>query len=289
MENKKNRRRRSLAWINVLVKDKLRQAIESNVDSIVLDLEDTLPVSQKEEGRAETARVLMEEKFQGKERVVRINALDTQWAVADLQAVLPAMPDAIRLPKCETVEYVLRLDGIISEFEQSHGLEKNSIGMILMIETPLGIINCVDMAKCSDRIFAIGLGMEDLTTALRVTRSYELNSPNLLYARQKLVIAGRAAGVQVLDSSVLLDDLDFIYQDSVISKQLGYDGRSIVNLNHVDAVNRAYSPSEKEIEWAYKIIDMYDHRQELEEELYYQGLFVDVPVVTKARQILETL
>lgn len=289
MENKKNRRRRSLAWINVLVKDKLRQAIESNVDSIVLDLEDTLPVSQKEEGRAETARVLMEEKFQGKERVVRINALDTQWAVADLQAVLPAMPDAIRLPKCETVEYVLRLDGIISEFEQSHGLEKNSIGMILMIETPLGIINCVDMAKCSDRIFAIGLGMEDLTTALRVTRSYELNSPNLLYARQKLVIAGRAAGVQVLDSSVLLDDLDFIYQDSVISKQLGYDGRSVVNLNHVDAVNRAYSPSEKEIEWAYKIIDMYDHRQELEEELYYQGLFVDVPVVTKARQILETL
>ncbi len=289
MVNKKGRLRRSLAWVNVLVKDKLHLAIESNVDSIVLDLEDTLPIGQKEEGRAETVRALMEEDFQGKERVVRINALDTKWAAADLQAVLPALPDAIRLPKCETVEYVLRLDSIISEFEQSHGLEKNSIGMILMIETPLGIINCVDMAKCSDRIFAIGLGMEDLTTALHITRSYELNSTNLIYARQKLVIAGRAAGVQVLDSSVLLDDPEFIYQDSVNSKQFGYDGRSVVNLNHVDAVNRAYRPSEKEIEWANRIIDIYDHCQETEGEPYYQGLFVDIPVVTKARQILEAL
>lgn len=289
MADKKNRPRRSLAWINVLVKDKLQQAIESNVDSIVLDLEDTLPVNQKEIGRAETVRALMEEDFQGKERVVRINALDTQWAEADLLAVLPALPDAIRLPKCETVEYVLRLDSIISEFEHAHNLVRNSIGIILMIETPLGIINCVDMAKCSDRIYAIGLGMEDLTTSLRVARSYELNSLNLLYARQKLVIAGRAAGVQVLDSSVLLDDSEFIYQDSVNSKQFGYDGRSVVNLKHVDAVNRAYRPSDKEIEWANKIIDIYDHRKETGEEPYYQGLFVDIPVVTKARQILETL
>lgn len=282
----KNRRRRSLVWVNVLIEDKLKNAIDSEVDCIVMDLEDTLPLSQKKEGREAVVKALKELDFHGKERIVRINGLDTPYAADDIREILPALPDVIRLPKCETVEYVLRLDQEIADFEAANGLEKNTIGMILMIETPLGIINSYEMAKCSDRICAIGIGLEDLTTAMQISRKYELDGQQLLYARQKVIIAGRAAGVQVLDSSTLLDDPEFIYKDCVISREFGFDGRSMVNLNHVDPINRGYSPSDEEIDWANNVISVYQNSQNGSAEPYYGKLFVDIPVVAKAEQIL---
>lgn len=286
MAFQKNRRRRSLVWVNVLIKDKLQNAIDSEVDCVVMDLEDTLPLSQKREGREAVVKALKELDFNGKERIVRINGLDTPFAADDIKEILPALPDAIRLPKCETVEYVLRLDKEIADFESANGLEKNTIGMILMIETPLGIINSYEMAKCSDRICAIGIGLEDLTTAMQINRKYELDAQQLIYARQKVIISGRAAGVQVLDSSSLIDDPEFIYKDCVTSKEFGFDGRSMVNLNHVDSINRGYSPSEEEINWANNVINVYQNSQNGSEEPYYGKLFVDIPVVAKAEQIL---
>jgi len=286
MAFQKNRRRRSLVWVNVLIKDKLQNAIDSEVDCVVMDLEDTLPLSQKREGREAVVKALKELDFNGKERIVRINGLDTPFAADDIKEILPALPDAIRLPKCETVEYVLRLDKEIADFESANGLEKNTIGMILMIETPLGIINSYEMAKCSDRICAIGIGLEDLTTAMQINRKYELDAQQLIYARQKVIISGRAAGVQVLDSSSLIDDPEFIYKDCVTSKEFGFDGRSMVNLNHVDPINRGYSPSEEEINWANNVINVYQNSQNGSEEPYYGKLFVDIPVVAKAEQIL---
>lgn len=286
MSSQKNRRRRSLIWVNVLVEGKLAKAIESAADCIVMDLEDTLPVSQKEEGRAATVRALRELDFRGKERIVRINGLDTPYAADDLAAILPAMPDAIRLPKCETAQYVLRLDGIISQFERAQGLPQNTIGLILMIETPLGVLNSYEMASCCDRIWAIGIGLEDLTTSLQINRRYELKSHQLLYARQKVVIAGRAAGVQVLDSSTLLNDPEFILADCIDSRDMGFDGRSMVNVEHVEAINQGYSPSAEEISWANHIIRIYQDAHQGISEPYYNKLYVDIPVVAKAEQIL---
>lgn len=286
MSSQKNRRRRSLVWVNVLIEDKLKRAISCEADCIVMDLEDTLPVSQKKEGRLATAKALKEMDFRGKERIVRINGLDTPYAMADLEAILPAMPDAIRLPKCERVEYVLRLDEILSRFEEKHGLEKNTIGIILMLETPMGILNSYELASCCKRIWAIGIGLEDLTTSMQINRRYELKSQQMLYAKQKVVMAGRAAGVQVLDSSTLLDDPEFILADCIDSRDMGFDGRSMVNVEHTAAINRGYSPSEEEIDWANHIISAYQDAHENAGEPYYNKLYVDIPVVAKAEQIL---
>lgn len=286
MSSQKNRRRRSLVWVNVLVEDKLKRAISSEADCIVMDLEDTLPISQKDEGRLATAKALKEMDFRGKEKVVRINGLDTPYALADLEAILPAMPDAIRLPKCERVEYVLRLDEILSRFEAENGLEKDTIGIILMLETPMGILNSYELASCCKRIWAIGIGLEDLTTSMQINRRYELKSQQLLYAKQKVVMAGRAAGVQVLDSSTLLNDPEFILADCIDSRDMGFDGRSMVNVEHTSAINQGYSPSKEEIDWANHIIKAYQDARENTGEPYYNELYVDIPVVTKAEQIL---
>lgn len=280
--------RRSLVWVNGYDMDKLRAAIDSECDTIVLDLEDGVTVPQKAEARKKTFDALKNWDFKGKERAVRVNGMDTPFFKDDLE-VLEALPDAVRLPKCETVEYVLAMDKILGGLEKKHGLPENSIEIILMIETPLGIMNCYDLARCCKRVTAMGVGMEDLTASMQVTRNYELRSQDLLYARQKMILSCKAAGVQAIDSGVLFNgDLDFYYQDCLNDKRDGFEGRSVGDLNHIPLVNKAFSPSEKEIDWAERIIKAYNEATEKgQSDVYVDGKYVDPPVVAKATLIMD--
>lgn len=284
--NGKNRKRRSLIWVNVLVEGKLKKAIDSEADCIVMDLEDTLPIAQKAEGREAVVEALQQVDFRGKERIVRINSLDTPYAMADLAAVLPARPDSIRLPKCETADQVKRVDAIITSFEQENGLTPGDIGLILMIETPKGVFNARELASSSSRVWAIGIGLEDLTTEMGINRRYELGCNQMLFAKQMVVMAAKEAGIQALDSSTLINDPEFIYKDCRDSRDMGFDGRSMVNVDHVAAIKRGYMPSEEEIYWANGVIETYRRTKTLDTEPYYGTLFVDIPVVKKAENIL---
>lgn len=285
------RLRRSLLWVSGYDTNKLRAAIDSEVDAIVIDLEDGVTVPQKPQARACTYEALKNWDFKGKERIVRVNGLDTPYFKEDLEQVLIALPDAIRLPKCESVEYVLEMDRILGKLEDENGLRRNSIEIILMIETALGIMRCYEMATCCPRVTAMGVGMEDLTASMGVARNYELRSQDLLYARQKLVLEGKAAGIQVLDSGVLFNgDLDFYRQDCLNDKRDGFEGRSVSDLNHISIVNEAFSPTEEEISWAKRIIAAYDKAvAECNSDVVVDGKFVDPPVVTKAEAIMTRL
>ena len=280
--------RRSLLWVNGYDMEKLHKGIESEVDSIVLDLEDGVIPANKEEARRKTYDALKHVDFKGKERVVRVNALDTAEFEKDLKEVLPGIPDAIRLPKCETAEYVKKMDQILTELEKENGAPEGSIELILMIETALGVMNCYEMATCSGRVTAVGIGMEDLTSSMQVTRRYELHSTDLLYARQKVILECKAAGVQVIDSGVLFSgDSEFYYQDCLNDKQDGFEGRSVSDFEHVPLVNMAFSPSEKEIDWASRVIGSYEKaKQEARSEVFVDGKYVDPPVVEKAELIM---
>jgi citrate lyase subunit beta/citryl-CoA lyase len=283
--------RRSLVWVNGNDTKKLEAALASDADCIVFDLEDGVIPSLKPIARKMTAESLTKCNFRGKERIVRINALDTEYYKLDLETVLPAIPDAIRLPKCETVEYVLKLDSILTEYETTNGLKKNQIEVILMIETPLGIINTYSMAKCCDRVTAIGIGLEDLTTSLGIIRHYDLNSLEFIYAKQKLVNAGKAAGVHVIDSSALLkDDLDYIREDSKLSRRFGFDGRSVMEICHIDTINEAFTPTSEEVKWANEVVKVYEAGKAAgQTAIYFEGKFIDVPVVAKAVTILDRI
>lgn len=281
--------RRSLIWVNGYDMDKLKAAIDSEVDTIVLDLEDGVTVSQKAEARQKTYDALKNWDFKGKERAVRVNALDTPFFPLDLEEVLPALPDAVRLPKCETVDYVLKMDQILWELEQKNHLPQYTIKLILMIETALGVINSYDLARCTPRVEAMGIGMEDLTSSMGVTRRYELGSHDLLYARQKVILSAKAAGVQAIDSGVMFTgDLDFYMQDCLNDKQDGYEGRSVGDLNHIALVNKAFSPTAEELDWAHRIIAAYDKAvADGKSDVTVDGKYVDPPVVSKATRILE--
>lgn len=256
---------------------------------IVLDLEDGVVVSEKPMARECISNILKNRAPNAKEHAVRINAPGTSFYEMDLEAILPGVPDAIRFPKCETAEYVLQVDKRLDEYEKANGLPHNRIERILMIETPLGIMNVYEMAACTSRVTAVGIGMEDLTGAIGVPCYYELNSHDMLYAKQKLVLEAKAAGVQALDSGTLfLGELEYMEKDSVISRRTGFDGRSIKNVAQADVVNAAFSPTKEEIEWAKCIIDAY--RQTVakgESDLYVNDRFIDPPVIMKANQILK--
>ncbi len=282
------RLRRSLVWCRGNDLAKYQAALEGSVDVIVLDLEDGVVVSEKPQARECIRNILMNRAPGCKEHAVRINAPGSPFFETDLAAILPGVPDAIRLPKCETVDYVLEVDRRLDEFEKANGLPHDRIELILMIETPLGIMNVYDLATCSTRVTAVGIGMEDLTGAIGVPRYYEIGSQDMLYAKQKLVLEAKAAHVQALDSGTLfLGELEYMAKDSVMSRRTGFDGRSIKDVAQADVVNAAFSPTEKEIEWANTIITAYQEAVEKgESDLYVNDRFIDPPVIMKARNIL---
>ena len=145
--------RRTLLWVNGNNQAKLRDAIDnSDADVIVLELEDMCPACDKLEARAMAVAALSTWDFKDKERGVRINGLDTEWGRDDLEAILPCVPDVIRLPKCESRDYVIGVDAILTQYELTHGIPRNTIELILMIETPLGLRNVYEMATCSKRV-----------------------------------------------------------------------------------------------------------------------------------------
>ncbi len=281
--------RRTLLWVNGNDTEKIDKAIASGTDCVVFDLEDGVPAPQKEEARAITAKALRERNFRGKERIVRINHLDTPDAMKDLEAILPSLPDAIRLPKCESVEYVLRLGKILSNFEQANGLAANTIEIILMIETARGAVNSYALATACERVTAMGIGMEDMTASLGLKRHYELGSHDLLFVRQKIVLDACAAGVQPLDACVLfLGNTDYIREDTENIKRDGFVGRSVYDLSQVDAINEVFTPSTEEIDWAKRVIQVYENgKNSGVAEIRLDEMYIDPPVIAKAERILK--
>ena len=286
--------RRSLAFCQAINPEGVKKLIDGNVDCLVFDLEDGVVVTKKEENRKKTLEILKNWDCRGKERIVRINGPGTPFYERDMEEVIrPGLPDAVRLPKCESVEYVKKVSEDLDRIERETGTSRNTIEIILMVETAKGIMNTYNLCTCSERVTAVGIGMEDLTASMGILRRYDLNCMDLLYARQKMILEGKAAKVQVIDSGILFHATQqYIYEDSVNGRYMGFDGRScsIRSPDLIDAVNRAFTPLESEVEWAEKVKRAYETAVEQgESDVYVDGKFIDPPVVDKAKNILNLM
>ncbi len=241
---KATRLRRSLAWALALQQETLKELIAGPADGIVLDLEDGVLVSQKQMAREATCCVLQKLDFRKKERIVRVNPIDSEFFHDDIEQVIAkGLPDAIRLPKCEKTEDILMTDAILSKIEKDSGLKEGSIEILAMIETPLGIRNAYEIATCCPRVTALSLGMEDMCREYGVPRRYKDNELDMLYLRQKLVLDSKAAGVQALDSALLnFDDLESTKREAYESKQAGFTGRSVQGNEQASLVNSIFTP-----------------------------------------------
>ena len=282
-----SRLRRSMMFVPGNNPGMIRDAHIYGSDCIMFDLEDSVSINEKDAARFLVYKALTSLKYGKKELVVRINDLGSGLGVTDLEAMVRAQPDVIRLPKTETAQDVTDCETEIARIEREIGLPEGKTKMMAAIESAKGVLNAYDIARSSSRLIGIALGAEDYVTDLRTTRSPE--GIELLFARSMIVNAPRAAGIAALDTvySDVNHEEGFIAEATLI-KKLGFDGKSIINPRQIEPLHRVFTPTEKDIIKAKAIMEAI-----AEAELRGSGVaslngkMIDKPVVERARYMIE--
>lgn len=256
-------------------------------DAIMFDLEDSVALREKDTARLLVFHALQHPLYQDIETVVRVNPIDSAFGIKDLQAVVRGGADVVRLAKTDSAEDVIEMERHIAEIEAQCGREVGSTKMLAAIESAQGINNAVEIAHSSKRLIGIALGAEDYVRDLRTQRSP--NGIELLFARCSILQAARAAGIMAFDTvySDVNNEQGFIKEAEQI-KQLGFDGKSLINPSQIEIVHNIFSPTQAEVDHAQAVI-------EAAEEGVKKGLgvislngkMVDSPIIERAHWTLQ--
>ena len=255
-------------------------------DAVILDLEDAVAPAEKDSARILVRSFIRAMGFDRCEVIVRINATDTPFWQKDLDAIIPVRPSLIMPPKTAGAQDVLTVDAYITQLEEKLGMEKGSVGLIPLIETSLGVENAFQIASASPRVKAIFLGGEDLTADLHCMRTKD--GEEISYARCRMVCAARAAGVEVYDTPFTdVNDDEGIYVDAQKAKSLGFTGKSAISPRHIKAINEVFSPSLKDIEYAYEVMEAIRiGKEQGKGAVALRGKMIDAPIVARAQQTI---
>ncbi len=257
-------------------------------DAVIFDLEDAVSPAEKDAARILIRNTMRYMDFGGCEKIVRINAIDSPYWQADLDAVLPQKPDLILLPKTGTAADVLTVDAYMTKLEQELGFAQNTVGLMPLIETALGVENAFSIASAAKRVQALFLGAEDLTADLQCKRTKE--GREIEYARTRLVVAARAAGVDVYDTPFTdVNDDEGIVKDTQLAKALGFTGKASISPRHVEVINQVFSPTLKEIDYAYEVMEAIAlAKKQGKGAIALHGKMVDAPIVARAERTIAT-
>lgn len=256
-------------------------------DGIIMDLEDAVALNQKDAARIMVSRFLARGDFGSVEVTVRINGVDTEFWKKDLEAVVPHKRlDGIRLPKADSPQIIKDVDEELSRLEDKYGLPLGRLKIFCILETAYGIWHAYDIAKASPRVTAILPGGEDLVADLKTSRTPE--GTELDWSRRMVMLAARAAGVDAIDLMFpRVTDDEGLRKDAQFSKDLGFDGKSVIHPNQIPIIHEIFTPTVKEIEKAKRIIAAdRDARERGLGAVSVDGRMVDVPVVKRAHYIL---
>jgi len=256
-------------------------------DAIIFDLEDAVSPTEKDAARILVRNTMRYMDFRGCEIIVRINSIDTPYWQADIDEILPYQPDLILLPKTGSAADVLAADAYITEVEKKLGLAINTVGLMPLIETALGVENAFAIASASKRVKALFLGAEDLTADLQCKRTKE--GREIEYARTRLVVAARAAGVDVYDTPFTdVNDDEGIVADTQLAKALGFTGKASISPRHVEVINSVFSPTQKEVDYAYEVMEAIAQAKEQGKgAIALHGKMIDAPIVARAQRTID--
>ncbi|WP_297597776.1 aldolase/citrate lyase family protein [uncultured Cetobacterium sp.] len=259
-------------------------------DSIMFDLEDAIAVTEKDSARFLVFNMINKMrpiyKSLNIETVVRINALDTEYGVEDLEFIVRAQPDIIRIPKTDTPKDVLDVEAHVERIEKEAGIPVGTTKLMVAIESPLGALNAYQIATSSKRLVGMAIGGEDYVTNLKTNRSPE--GVELFTGRGLIVMAARAAGIDPLDSvySDVNNDEGFIKEATMI-KQMGFSGKSLIHPRQIELLHKVYTPSDLDIKKAKKIVDATREALEQNKGVFtVDGKMVDKPIIERAEHVL---
>lgn len=255
-------------------------------DAVIFDLEDAVSPAEKDAARILVRNTMKYMDFSGCEIIVRINSIDTPYWKKDVEEMLPQKPNLLLLPKTGSAKDVQEADAYISEVEDKLGLPRNTVGLMPLIETAMGVENAFSIASASSRVQALFLGAEDLTADLRCKRTKE--GREIEYARTRLVVAARAAGVDVYDTPFTdVNDDEGIWTDAELAKALGFTGKASISPRHVEVINAVFSPTQKDIDYAYEVMDAIRLAKEQGKgAIALHGKMIDAPIVARAEQTI---
>jgi len=279
----RDRWRRSRLYVPGSEPKYLINAALHGADAIILDLEDSVHPAEKDAARLLVRNALRAVDFLGCERMVRINQLP--WGLEDLNEVVPESPDVILIPKVESPKQIVEVDHRIAAIKADYGITR-PIWIMPILESALGIENAFAVATASENIVAVTIGLEDYTADLGVVKT--ATGAESLFARQRVVNAARAAGLQAIDS-VFGDvgDVDGLRAWGLNSRALGFGGMGCVHPLQIPVIHEAFSPTSEEVEKARKIVAAYHEAQEKGLGVVSLGSkMIDPPVVQRALKLI---
>jgi citrate lyase subunit beta/citryl-CoA lyase len=286
-EEPMKRLRRTMLFVPGNSPGMIRDAHIYGSDSIMFDLEDSVALGEKDAARHLVYQALKFIDYGNIEKVVRVNPLNTAYGKDDIEAMVCAGVDVIRLPKTETPKDILDTENAITEIEKKTGIEIGSTKMMAAIESALGVVNAYPIAISSKRLVGIALGAEDYTASLKTTRS--LDGTELFFARSQIIVAARAAGIDAIDTVFSnLNDMETFEKEIRLIKQLGFDGKSVINPRQIDVVHKIFNPTEKEIEKALRILEaMREAETKGSGVVNLDGKMIDKPVLLRAERMID--
>ena len=281
------RLRRSMMFVPGNNPGMIKDAGIFGADCIMFDLEDSVAMTEKDAARFLVYNALTTLDYGKTEIVVRINDLSSGLGVEDLEAIVRAQPDVIRLPKTENAQDVIDCEREIERIEKEAGIPVGTTGMMAAIETAGGVLNAYEIAHSSKRLIGIALGAEDYVTDLKTTRSDD--GTELFFARGMILNAARSAGIDALDTvySDVNNEEGFIREATLI-KKMGFSGKSIINPRQIAPLHEIFMPREKDLKKARAVMEAIREANERGSGVAsLNGKMIDRPVVLRARYLLE--
>ena len=272
---------RSALYMPGINRKAMDKALKLDCDAVILDLEDAVDVSKKEESRQLVKRQIENNDYGSKQVVVRVNDLNTKWGESDVAAFANSRIQAILVPKVSEIGDVIRIAEVLNRLG-------SELPVWIMVETPLAIININELAR-QPRVSALVMGTSDLVTALGADHMKDRH--NISYALQRSVVAARAFGKLILDG-VHLDfrDLDSFHDICLLGRSMGFDGKTLIHPDQIIVANQVFSPSEAELEKAKRVIDAWRTAQAQGSGVVeLEGSLVESLHVEEAKRLLDVV
>jgi len=270
--------------------DRVDKAVNTDADVVIIDLEDAVPYAVKAKTRPVVRQKILDHK--NPRVLVRVNALDSQFFRDDLDEVVVDDLACIIIPKIEQPEHIREANRLLTEAEAKKGLAPGSISLIALIESALGVENAFRITSektIPERLFTVAFGAADFAQDMGIgmTKTAEESA----YPRARLTIACRAAGIDPpLDTPFMIDlkDPQALEADAIRAKQFGFQGKLCIHPNQVNICNKIFSPTQKEIEYAHKVIAAFNEAEAAgTAAIQMDGKFIDPPVVKQARRVVK--
>jgi citrate lyase subunit beta/citryl-CoA lyase len=263
-------------------RNKIEKALSMNCDVVILDLEDAVPIDEKQKARGIVNDALKNMEWKNIKKCVRINDLNSKFWLQDVIEISKNEPDIIMIPKVKSSTDILILDRILSNIENNFNLKK--IQLIPIIETIEGLKNIYEISRSSERILGITMGIADFCAEIGCEEDERI----VEYLRFQVILAASYSNIQAIDKAYLnIRDIEGLEKEAKMAKKLGFTGKLAIHPSQIEIINKVFTPSVQEIERARKILEAYEEaKRKGIGVISYEGMMVDEAIIKRIKKVL---